>query len=93
MRNPLMEIVGSAETILPSSDAKYSAKHDSLRKAYVPGMPLKTVITQVKENGREERTVLEVTRYGPARVNEADLKIPAGYTRKDNGLSGFKIKI
>jgi hypothetical protein len=93
MRNPLAEVVGSAATVLPATNARYAEKQDSVRRMFVKGMPLKTVITQVKENGKEERTVLEVTRYGAAKVNDADLKIPAGYTRKDNGLGSFKVKL
>jgi hypothetical protein len=93
MRNPLLEILQSAETVLPSTDARYVAKQDSLKKLYVHGMPLRTIITEVKENGRETKTVLEVTRFGATKVSEEDLKIPATYTRKDNGLSGFKVKL
>ena len=93
MRNPLVEIVGSAATVLPSTDARYAAKQDSVKKLFVKGMPLRTVITTVQENGKESRTILEVTRYGATKVNDADLRIPAGYTRKDNGLSGLRVKL
>jgi hypothetical protein len=37
--------------------------------------------------------VIEVTRYGAARVDEAELKVPAGYTRKDGDIGRFKVKL
>jgi hypothetical protein len=92
-RNPLMEILASAATVLPATDPAYAAHADSLRRTLVHGMPLRTVITEHEENGRVSRTVLEVTRYGPAQVDDADLRVPAGYTRKDNGLPGFRLKL
>jgi hypothetical protein len=92
-RNPLMEIVASAMTVLPSTDPDFAARADSVRHSLVRGTPLRTVITEHEDNGRESRTVLEVTRIGSARVEEAELKIPAGYTRKDGDLGRFKVKL
>ncbi len=93
MRNPLIEIVGSTATVLPATDAGYAEKQDSVKRKFMKGMPLKTIIKNVSDTGKESRIVLEVTRYGATRVNEADLRIPAGYVRKDNGLGGFKVKL
>ena len=92
-RNPLMEIIGSAMTVLPSTDAEFAARSDSVRHSLVRGTPLRTVITEREDNGRESRTVLEVTRIGSDRVAEAELKVPAGYTKKDGDLGRFKVKI
>jgi hypothetical protein len=92
-RNPLMEIVASAMTVLPSTDPGFAARSDSVRHSFVRGTPLRTVITEREENGRESRTVLEVTGIGAARVSEAELKVPAGYTRKDGDLGRFKVKL
>jgi len=92
-RNPLTEVLESAMSVLPSTDREFSAKSDSVRHSLVRGTPLRTVITEREENGRSSRTVIEVTRYGAARVDEADLKIPAGYTRKDGDIGRFKVKL
>ncbi len=92
-RNPLMEIISSAMTFLPSTDVEFAARADSVRHSLVRGTPLRTVITEREDNGRESRTVLEVTRIGSDRVGEAELKVPAGYTRKDGDLGRFKVKI
>ncbi len=92
-RNPLMEIVASAMTVLPSTDGDFAARADSVRHSLVRGTPLRTVITEREDNGRESRTVLEVTRIGSDRVAEAELKVPAGYTKKDGDLGRFKVKI
>jgi hypothetical protein len=92
-RNPLMEIVASAMTFLPSTDLDFAARADSVRHSLVRGTPLRTVITEREDNGRESRTVLEVTRIGADRVAEAELKVPAGYTKKDGDLGRFKVKI
>jgi hypothetical protein len=66
---------------------------DSVRHSLVRGTPLRTIITEREDNGRESRTVLEVTKIGTQRVEEAELKVPAGYTRKDGDLGRFKVKI
>jgi hypothetical protein len=66
---------------------------DSVRHSLVRGTPLRTIITEREDNGRESRTVLEVTKIGTQRVEEAELKVPAGYTRKDGGLGRFKVKL
>jgi hypothetical protein len=50
-------------------------------------------VTEREENGRESRTVLEVTKIGTQRVEEAELKVPAGYMRKDEDLGRFKVKL
>jgi hypothetical protein len=92
-RNPLMEIVASAMTVLPSTDPDFAAHSDSVRHSLVRGTPLRTIITEHEDNGRESRTVLEVTKIGTQRVEEAELKVPAGYTRKDGDLGRFKVKI
>ncbi len=92
-RNPLMEIVASAMTVLPSTDAGFAARSDSVRRSLVRGTPLRTVITEREDNGRESRTVLEVTKIGSERVADADLKVPAGYTKKDGDVGRFKVKI
>jgi hypothetical protein len=92
-RNPLMEVFASAMTVLPSTNRDFAQKADSVRQSVVRGTPLKTVITEREENGRESRTVLEVTKFGNERVAEAELKVPAGYTRKENDLSRFKVKL
>jgi hypothetical protein len=92
-RNPLMEIVASAMTVLPSTDVDFAARSDSVRHSLVRGTPLRTIITEREDNGRESRTVLEVTKIGTQRVEEAELKVPAGYTRKDGDLGRFKVKL
>ena len=92
-RNPLLEILATAASALPASDPAYAVKADSVRRSLVRGMPLRTVVTERKKDGEASRTVIEVTRYAPARVDAADLAVPAGYTRKDNGLSGFRLKL
>ena len=92
-RNPLMEIVASAMTVLPSTDPEFAARSDSVRHSLVRGTPLRTIITEHEDNGRESRTVLEVTKIGTQRVEEAELKVPAGYTRKDEDLGRFKVKL
>jgi hypothetical protein len=92
-RNPLMEVVASAMTVMPSTNREFAARSDSVRHSLVRGTPLRTIITEREENGRESRTVLEVTRYGATRVDEADLRVPAGYTRKDGDLAKFKVKL
>jgi hypothetical protein len=92
-RNPLMEIIASAMTVLPSSDPAFAARSDSVQHSLVRGTPLRTVITEHEDNGRESRTVLEVTKIGSDRVNESELKVPAGYTRKDGDLGRFKVKL
>jgi hypothetical protein len=92
-RNPLMEIVASAMTVLPATDAEFAAREDSVRKTIVRGMPLRTVITQHDEDGRASRMVLEVTRIGTDRVTDAELRVPAGYTKKDGDLGRFKVKL
>jgi hypothetical protein len=92
-RNPLLEIVATTATILPATDPAYAAREDSLRRTLVHGMPLRTVVTEREENGHVSRMVVEVTRYGPATIDDADLQVPAGYTRKDNKLSGFRLKL
>jgi hypothetical protein len=92
-RNPLIEVLESAMTVLPSTDREFAAKSDSMRHALVRGTPLRTVITEREDNGRTSRTVIEVTRYGPARVDEAELKVPPGYTKKDGDIGRFKVKL
>lgn len=92
-RNPLMEIMASAMTVLPATDAEFAEREDSVRKTIVRGMPLRTVITEREENGRESRMVLEVTRIGTDRVTDAELRVPAGYTKKDGDLGRFKVKL
>ena len=92
-RNPLMEIVASAMTVLPSTDPDFAARSDSVRHSLVRGTPLRTIITKHEDNGRESRTVLEVTKIGTQRVEEAELKVPAGYMRKDEDLGRFKVKL
>lgn len=92
-RNPLMEIVGSAMTALPSTNARFAARADSVRRSIVHGTPLRTVITEREENGRSTRTVLEVTRLGGAKVSESELRVPSGYTRKDGDLGKLKVKL
>ncbi|MGH7654538.1 MAG: hypothetical protein ACREN6_07745 [Gemmatimonadaceae bacterium] len=56
-------------------------------------MPLRTVITQRDEDGKTSRMVVEVTKIGADRVTEAELRVPAGYTRKDGDLGRFKVKL
>ena len=63
-RNPLMEVVASAMTALPSTSRAFAAKADSVRQSVVRGTPLRTIITEHEDNGRESRTVLEVTKIG-----------------------------
>jgi hypothetical protein len=92
-RNPLTEVLESAMTVLPSTDREFSAKSDSVRHSLVRGTPLRTVITEREDNGRNSRMVIEVTRFGAARVDEAELKVPAGYTRKDGDIGKFKVKL
>jgi len=92
-RNPLMEIVASAMTVLPSTDPAFAAQADSVRRSLVRGTPLRTVITEREDNGRESRTTLDVTKIGTERVEEAELKVPAGYTRKDGDVGRFKVKL
>ena len=92
-RNPLTEVLESAMTVLPSTDREFSAKSDSVRHSLVRGTPLRTVITEREDSGRSSRTVIEVTRYGAARVDEAELRVPAGYTRKDGDIGRFKVKL
>ena len=92
-RNPLMEIVASAMTVMPSTNADFAARADSVRRSFVRGTPLRTVITEHEDNGRESRVVLEVTKIGTEKVTEGELKVPAGYTRKDGDLGKFKVKI
>ena len=92
-RNPLMEIVASAMTVLPSTDLDFAARADSVRHSLVSGTPLRTIITEREDNGRESRTVLEVTKIGSERVAEEELKVPAGYTKKDGDLGRFKVKL
>jgi hypothetical protein len=92
-RNPLTEVLESAIAVLPSTDREFSAKADSVRRSLLRGTPLRTVITEREDNGRSSRTVIEVTHYGAARVDEAELKVPAGYTRKDGDIGRFKVKL
>jgi len=92
-RNPLMEVIASAMTVLPSTDANFAARSDSVKHSLVRGTPLRTIITQREENGRESRTVLEVTKIGMDLAKESDFKVPAGYTKKDGDLGRFKVKI
>ncbi len=92
-RNPLLELLATTADVLPASDPKYAAKADSVRRSIVRGTPLRTVVTERNADGEASRTVIEVTRYAPATVDAADLSMPAGYTRKDNGLSGFRLKL
>ena len=92
-RNPLMEIVASAMTVLPSTDPGFAARADSVRRSLVRGTPLRTVITEREDGGRESRTVLEVTRIGSARVGDGELRVPAGYARKEGDLGRFKVKL
>ena len=92
-RNPLTETVAAAMTVMPSTDREFAAREDSVRHALVRGTPLRTVITEREENGRTSRMVIEVTRYGPTRVDEGELKVPAGYTRKDGDIGRFKVKL
>ncbi len=92
-RNPLMEIVASAMTVMPSTDPDFSARADSVRHSFVRGTPLRTVITEHEDNGRESRVVLEVTKIGSERVSESELKVPSGYTRKEGDLGKFKVKL
>lgn len=92
-RNPLMEVIAGAMTVMPSINRAFSEKADSVKQSVVRGTPLRTVITEREENGRESRTVLEVTKFGNERVAEAELKVPAGYTRKDGDIGRFKVKL
>lgn len=92
-RNPLMEIIQSAMTVLPATDVEFAAREDSVRKSIVRGMPLRTVITEHDEKGRSTRMVVEVTRIGTEHVSEDELRVPAGYTRKDGDLGRFKVKL
>jgi hypothetical protein len=92
-RNPLMEVVAGAMTVMPSTNRAFAEKADSIRQSAVRGTPLRTVITEREDNGRESRTVLEVTKFGNERVAEAELKVPAGYTRKDGDIGRFKVKL
>jgi hypothetical protein len=92
-RNPLVEIVTSAMTILPATDPEFAAREDSVRKSIVHGMPLRTVITEHDEKGRTSRMVVEVTKIGAARVTEDELRVPAGYAKKDGDLGRFKVKL
>jgi hypothetical protein len=92
-RNPLMEIIASAMTVLPSTDRDFAARSDSVKHSLVRGTPLRTIITQREDNGRESRTVLEVTKIGTERVTDSELVVPAGYTKKDGDLGRFKVKL
>jgi hypothetical protein len=92
VRNPLLELLAISGNALPASDRKYAATADSVRRSIVRGTPLRTVVTERKADGEASRTVIEVTRYAPANVNTADLAVPTGYTRKDSGLPGFRLK-
>jgi hypothetical protein len=92
-RNPLMEIVSSAMTVMPATDPEFAAREDSVRKTIVRGMPLRTVITMHDEDGKTTRMMVEVTRIGSERVSAEELRVPAGYTRKDDGLGRFKVKL
>ena len=92
-RNPLMEIVASAMTVMPATDPEFAAREDSVRKTIVRGMPLRAVITQHDEKGRTSRMVMEVTKIGAARVSEEELRVPAGYAKKDGDLGRFKVKL
>jgi len=92
-RNPLMEVVASAMTVLPSTDLAFAAHADSVRRSLVQGTPLRTVITERDGDGRTSRMVLEVTRYGAERVDEMELRVPEGYTRKDGDLGRLKVKL
>ena len=90
----LVEIVTSAMTIMRGmTDPEFAEREDSVRKTIVRGMPLRTVITQHDEKGRTTRLVVEVTRIGAERVTDAELKVPAGYTKKDGDLARFKVKL
>lgn len=92
-RNPLMEILASAIAVLPSTDPAFAARADSVRRSLFRGTPLRTVITERDDRGRETRTVLEVTRIGPARVADSELRVPAGYTKQSGDLGRFKVKL
>lgn len=92
-RNPLLEVVASAMTVLPSTDLDFAARADSVRRSIVRGTPLRTIITEREDNGRESRTVLEVTTIGSERVAEAELNVPSGYTRKEGDIGRFKVKL
>ncbi|MFI5231273.1 MAG: hypothetical protein ACHQSE_02050 [Gemmatimonadales bacterium] len=92
-RNPLMEIVASAMTAMAATDPEFAAREDSVRKSIVRGMPLRTVIMQQDEDGKTSRMVVEVTKIGAERVSEAELRVPAGYTKKDGDFGRFKVKL
>jgi hypothetical protein len=92
-RNPLVEIVTSAMTVLPATDPEFAAREDSVRKSIVRGMPLRTVITEHEENGKTSRMVVEVTKIGSERVSDDELRVPPGYTKKDGDLGRFKVKL
>lgn len=92
-RNPLMEVVASAMTVLPGTDAEFAAREDSVRRSIVSGVPLRTVITEREERGHTSRMVLEVTKIGEEKVSEEELRVPPGYTRQEGELGRFKVKL
>ena len=94
MRNPLVEMLATAETGLAQTDRGFVQRSAAARDALFTGMPLRLIVASRStrtgdRHGKPDRPsqlVVEVTRVVRGPVDRAALDLPSGY-RKEAGLS------
>lgn len=94
MRNPLVEMLATAETALAQTDRSFVARSAAARDGLFTGMPLRLIVaSRSTDSGdrhgkpdRPSQLVVEVTRVVRGPVDRAAFDLPRGY-RKQAGLS------
>jgi hypothetical protein len=95
MRNPLVEMLATAETALAQSDRSFVARSAAARNRLFEGMPLRLIVAgrsldpdgAKNDKGDGSRLMIEVTRVVRGPVDRAALDLPRGYEKRSGPLS------
>jgi hypothetical protein len=92
MRNPLVEMLATTQTVLAQSDASFAARSAQARDRLFRGMPLRLIVAARSsddghDNDAPSRLLVEVTRVVRGPVDRAALDVPSRYRKETKSFS------
>ena len=95
MRNPLVEMLATTETVLAQTDRGFVERSAAARDRLFRGMPLRLIVARRSLDGTKaddkkhdgSRLVVEVTRVVRGPVDRAALDLPKGYEKRSGPIS------
>jgi hypothetical protein len=98
MRNPLVEMLATTETVMAQTDRAFVERSAAARDALFKGMPLRMIVAARSTGGGEKhghdepaRLTVEVSRVVRGPVARAALDLPRGY--RATAASGWKMRL